>query len=78
MQLSAFNDATKESGFYRATLTSRRAPEKVMMDPVRYGNPMKAEKADVYMLTKSTFKIECSSRQFVVGIRTRGSTRAAK
>lgn len=54
--LSAFNDATKESGFYRATLSSRRAPEKVMMDPVRYGNPIKAEKADVYMLTKSTFK----------------------
>ena len=26
------------------------------MDPVRYGVPQKAEKADVYMLTKSTFK----------------------
>jgi dipeptidyl aminopeptidase/acylaminoacyl peptidase len=54
--LSAFADETKYSGFSRTTLSSRRAPEKVVLDPVRYGNPMKAEKADVYMLTKSTFK----------------------
>ena len=53
--LSAFDEDTKESGFYRARLDARRAPEKVLMDPVRYGNPSKAEKADVYMLTKSTF-----------------------
>jgi dipeptidyl aminopeptidase/acylaminoacyl peptidase len=53
--LSAFDEDSKESGFYRTTLSARRAPEKVMMDPVRYGNPAKADKADVYMLTKSTF-----------------------
>ena len=53
--LSAFDEDTKESGFYRARLDARRAPEKVLMDPVRYGNPTKAERADVYMLTKSTF-----------------------
>ena len=53
--LSAFDEDTKESGFYRTTLSARRAPEKVMMDAVRYGNPAKADKADVYMLTKSTF-----------------------
>jgi dipeptidyl aminopeptidase/acylaminoacyl peptidase len=53
--LSAFDEETKESGFYRARLDARRAPDKVLMDPVRYGNPTKAENADVYMLTKSTF-----------------------
>jgi dipeptidyl aminopeptidase/acylaminoacyl peptidase len=54
--LSAFADETKYSGFSRTTLSSRRAPERVVLDPVRYGNPSKAAKADVYMLTKSTFK----------------------
>ena len=53
--LSAFDEDTKESGFYRTTLDKRRAPEKVLMDPVRYGTPTKADKADVYMLTRSTF-----------------------
>lgn len=54
--LSAFDEDTKESGFYRARLDARRAPEKVMMHPVRYGAPMKAEKADVYMLSRMTFQ----------------------
>ena len=53
--LSAFDEDTKESGFFRARLDARHAPEKVLMDPVRYGTPMKAEKAELYMLTKSTF-----------------------
>lgn len=53
--LSAFADETKESGFYRTTLTARRAPEKVVMEAVRYNTPIKAEKVDVYLLTKSTF-----------------------
>ncbi len=55
--LSAFDEDTKESGFYRAArLDARRTPEKVMLDPVRYGNPSKADKADVYLLTRSTFQ----------------------
>src|SRR5690606_10546626 len=39
MWLSAFDEDTKESGFYKTRLDARRAPEKVTMDPVRYGNP---------------------------------------
>ncbi len=54
--LSAFDEDTKESGFYRARLDARRAPEKVMLDAVRYGSPSKAANADVYMLTRSTFQ----------------------
>ena len=53
--LSAFDEDTKESGFYRTRLDGRHAPDKVLMDPVRYGTPSKAERADMYMLTKSTF-----------------------
>jgi hypothetical protein len=54
--LSAFDEDTKESGFYRARLDARRAPDKVTMDKLRYGTPTKADKADVYMLTKMTFQ----------------------
>jgi dipeptidyl aminopeptidase/acylaminoacyl peptidase len=54
--LSAFSEITKASGFYRARLDGRRAPEKVLLDPVRYGNPVKADNADVFMLTKMTFQ----------------------
>jgi dipeptidyl aminopeptidase/acylaminoacyl peptidase len=54
--LSAFDEDTKESGFYRATLTARRAPEKVTMDALRYGNPSKAKNAETYMLSKMTFQ----------------------
>jgi dipeptidyl aminopeptidase/acylaminoacyl peptidase len=54
--LSAFDEDTKESGFYKATLNGRRAPEKVMLDPVRYGNPTKAANAETYMLSKMTFQ----------------------
>jgi dipeptidyl aminopeptidase/acylaminoacyl peptidase len=53
--LTAFDEDTKESGFYRDRLDSRMPPEKILMDPVRYGTPVKARNADVYMLTKSTF-----------------------
>jgi dipeptidyl aminopeptidase/acylaminoacyl peptidase len=53
--LSAFDEDSKESGFYRAQLNVRRSPEKVIMAPVRFGNPSKARNADVFMATKSTF-----------------------
>ena len=53
--LSAFDEDNKENGYYRTTLNSRRAPEKIIMAPVRFGNPSKAKNADVFMATKSTF-----------------------
>ena len=53
--LSAFDENTKASGYYRARLTGRRPPEKVVMDDVRYGPPSKARNAEVYLTTRSTF-----------------------
>jgi dipeptidyl aminopeptidase/acylaminoacyl peptidase len=53
--LSAFDEDTKASGFYRAKLDARRRPEQVTMGDLRYGNPSKADDADVYLVTKSTF-----------------------
>jgi dipeptidyl aminopeptidase/acylaminoacyl peptidase len=53
--LSAFDEDTKASGFYRTRLDARRAPEMVLMGDLRYGAPSKAKNADTYLVTKSTF-----------------------
>jgi dipeptidyl aminopeptidase/acylaminoacyl peptidase len=53
--LSAFDEDSKESGYYRTTLNGRKSPEKIIMAPVRFGSPTKAKNADVFMATKSTF-----------------------
>jgi dipeptidyl aminopeptidase/acylaminoacyl peptidase len=54
--LSAFNVYTKASGFYRDRFDGDREPELLIMDDVRFSNPTKAEDADVYLLTRSTFR----------------------
>ena len=53
--LSAFDEDTKASGFYRTRLDARRAPEKVVMGDVRYGAPSKAKNAETYLVTRGTF-----------------------
>ena len=53
--LSAFDEDTKASGFYRTRLDGRRLPEKVVMADVRYGTPSKAKDAETYLVTKGTF-----------------------
>jgi hypothetical protein len=55
LTLRAFSEATKASGFYRDVLGAQKAPEKIVMGDLAYGNPQKAKNADVYMVTKSTF-----------------------
>jgi dipeptidyl aminopeptidase/acylaminoacyl peptidase len=53
--LSAFDEDTKASGFYKSKLDARRAPEKVVMADVRYGAPSKAKNAETYLVTRGTF-----------------------
>ena len=53
--LSAFDEDTKASGFYKTKFDARRAPEKVVMADVRYGAPSKAKNAETYLVTKGTF-----------------------
>ena len=53
--LHALNTETMASGFYRDRLGVRKAPEKIVMADVAYGTPIKAAKADEWMLTRSTF-----------------------
>ncbi|MFH1764409.1 MAG: prolyl oligopeptidase family serine peptidase [Gemmatimonadota bacterium] len=54
--LSAFQMNTKASGFYRDRFDGNREPQRLVMDDVRFGNPTKAEDADLYVITKSTFQ----------------------
>jgi dipeptidyl aminopeptidase/acylaminoacyl peptidase len=52
--LRAFDEDTKESGYYREHLGAVRAPEKVIFGPYNYGQLQKAKNAEEYMYTRST------------------------
>ncbi|HTR79812.1 MAG TPA: prolyl oligopeptidase family serine peptidase, partial [Gemmatimonadaceae bacterium] len=53
--LTAFNEDTKASGFYRTRLGVKQPPEKIVMADLKFGTPIKAKNADVWMATKGTF-----------------------
>ena len=53
--LHALNTETMASGFYRDQLGVKKAPEKIVMADVAFGTPIKAAKADEWMLTRGTF-----------------------
>jgi hypothetical protein len=53
--LRAVNEETKASGFFRDRLGVRAGPEEIVMGDVSYGPPVKAEDADQWLVTKSTF-----------------------
>ncbi len=52
--LSAENESTHDTGFYRDRIDGG-LPQKLIMAAKRFTAPMKAKDADVYMLTASTF-----------------------
>jgi dipeptidyl aminopeptidase/acylaminoacyl peptidase len=54
--LSAFHLEDKRDGFYRARLDRAQPPTQVVMDAVSFGGLQKAEDADVFLFTKSTFQ----------------------
>ena len=54
--LSAFEVYTKAAGFYRDRFDGTRQPQRLIMDDVSFGTPTKAEDADVYVITKQTFR----------------------
>ena len=53
--LSAFDDETKASGFYRDRIDGGGAPERITMADARFGPPVKAQGADEYAVTRQTF-----------------------
>ena len=55
MLLSAENQETRDSGFYRDKVNSDAAPQKLLMASKDFNNPTKARDADVMILTASRF-----------------------
>lgn len=53
--LRAIDEETKAGGFYRTQLGRHQAPERVVMADASFGTPIKAENADVWMVTRGTF-----------------------
>jgi len=55
LMLRAVDDETKATGFFRDRLGVRAAPEQIVMAEVSFGVPVKAEDAEQWLVTKSTF-----------------------
>lgn len=54
--LSAFNETTKEAGFYSTVVSSNQTPQKLQMQPVFTNSALiKAKEADVYMYAQESF-----------------------
>lgn len=54
--LSAFHVDTKADGFYRDRFDGTREPERLILEDRAFSTPIKAEDADVYVVTRSTFE----------------------
>lgn len=54
--LSAFHNGTKQSGFYRDRFDRNREPQRLIMDDFSFGGVAKADDADVYVLTRQSFR----------------------
>ncbi|HEV8204666.1 MAG TPA: hypothetical protein VGP98_10535, partial [Pyrinomonadaceae bacterium] len=55
MLLSAENQETRDSGFYRDKVNSSALPQKLLMAAKDFNNPAKAKDADVMIMTASRF-----------------------
>ncbi len=53
--LRAVNEDTRASGFYRDRLGVRQDPQRIVMADAAFGDPIKAGKADQWLLTRGTF-----------------------
>ncbi len=54
--LNGFGELTKDEGFARANFGESGGPERLVYTAHAYGNPQKAEDADRFLLTRSTFR----------------------
>lgn len=56
MLLRTFDNWTKQAGFSTDRVEGSAVPQTITMQDVSFGQPMKARQADVYVLTRSTFR----------------------
>jgi len=54
--LSAFDNHSKQDGFYTDRLDRAGMPTRIVMQDVGFGNPIKAKNAEMFVLTRSTFR----------------------
>ena len=54
--LSAFDNHSKQDGFYTDRLDRVAAPVRIVMQDVGFGNPIKARNAEMFVVTRSTFR----------------------
>ena len=54
--LRAFDSETKASGFWRDRLDVTRPPQRIVMADRRFGVPAKAENAEAFVVTQSTYR----------------------
>ncbi|RZK50127.1 MAG: S9 family peptidase [Pedobacter sp.] len=53
--LDAFNNSTKENGFYKKSLGDNKNPELIVMAPVRYSTLTKAKNAQMFMYDAGSY-----------------------
>lgn len=53
--LNAFNNTSKENGFYRKAINDSKNPELVVMSAAKYSNLTKAKNADLYLFDKGNY-----------------------
>ncbi len=53
--LSAFNNVTKENGFFRKAINDNKLPELLVMDKAKFSGVSKAKNADVYIFDKGSY-----------------------
>ncbi|RZL44349.1 MAG: S9 family peptidase, partial [Pedobacter sp.] len=53
--LDAFDNATKQNGFYSKAINDSKAPELIVMAPTKYSNVVKAKYADQYIFDKGNY-----------------------
>ncbi len=56
LMLTAFNEKTKDDGFFTGSINGKSAPEKILLTPHRYSGMTKAEDSDEVILTRSTYQ----------------------
>ncbi len=54
--LAAFDLRSKQDGFYTDRLGASTPPARIVMEDVAFGTPIKARRADVFVVTRSTFR----------------------
>jgi len=54
--LSAFDERTKDDGFFRDTVTGGAMPTKLILEAKRFGRPRKADDADAILITREDFR----------------------